>query len=192
MSRSSDGLSTTAVSVRLDAVERALDAATVEVVPVVVSTATPASLSDAAAADVAAAESLTVTSDTLTDTRELRTLVDELQEVIEYDRALRTLAERKSGIMVRADARALGAVTALSTTYRRSARLTNRQAVLAHDAHFQNDRYGCCRSVRADGTTGWVGTNPDTWRETGSATYRRLLQLELLRKVDAATGVTHD
>lgn len=126
------------------------------------------------------------------DVDPLRDAIDELAQVIEYDRAMRTLQDRKHGIVIRADARALGAVTALSTTYRRSARLTNRQAVLAHDAHFGNDRYGCCRSVRADGTTGWVGTNPDTWRETGSATYRRLLQLELLRKVDAATGVTHD
>lgn len=134
-------------------------------------------------------EALTMFGDTLThtvdtswetkneDTDVLRDAVDELAELLAQDHVARLIKERKHGIVVRADARALGAVTALSTTYRRTARLTARAVCLAHDIAEGNERYAGCKITRADGTTELVGaTLPKV-----TATSTLLARLELLR-----------
>lgn len=120
------------------------------------------------------------------DTDPLVDAIDELAELLANDAVQRLVKERKHGIMVRADARALGAVTALSTTYRRSPRLTARAVCLAHDAHFKNERYAGCRITRADGTSELIGA---TLPKTAGQQWNELLdRLELLK----STGHTGD
>lgn len=104
------------------------------------------------------------------DTDPLVDAIDELHTLLAQDTVDRLMHERKHGVVVRADARAMGAVSAFSTTYRRKPRLTARAVCIAHDVHFKNERYGGCRTTRADGTTELTGaTLPRTvgqqWNE---------------------------
>lgn len=146
----------------------------------------------------------TVTSDTLTHDMSdadgwingshddpLVDAIDELRALVAADVLASQIADRRHGVFTTEVARSFGAVTGYDTTYRRAPRLSASADVRHADTHlFKNGRDGCCLSTAADGTQRWIGRSPVS--NVASDLDRLLDRVALLRRVDAATGLTHD